>query len=163
MNKRKSFTPGQAMEKIRHYCGYQERSHVEVKEKLFGFGLNSQEVDAILAELISEDYLNEERFATMFAGGKFRVKKWGRKRIVYELKARKVSEYNVKLGIASIDHQDYLQTINELIEKKMALLIGEGYDGYELRARTFAYMNQKGFEPSLVQDAYKLLSTNGGE
>lgn len=163
MNKRKSFTPGQAMEKIRHYCAYQERSHVEVKEKLFGFGLNSQEVDVILAELIGEDYLNEERFATMFAGGKFRLKKWGRKRIVYELKARKVSEYNVKLGIASIDNQDYLKTINELIQKKMALLIGEGYDGYELRARTLAYMNQKGFEPSLVQDAYKLLSTNGGE
>lgn len=158
MKARRTLTPGQALEKIRHYCAYQERSHFEVREKLFGFGLNSQEVDSILADLISEDYLNEERFATLFAGGKFRLKKWGRVRITYELKARKVSEYNVKLGIASIDSQDYLNTINELIEKKMALLIQEGYTGFELRARTIAYLNQKGFEARLVQEAYQSIT-----
>lgn len=159
MNNRKSFTPSQAIEKMRHYCAYQERSHFEVREKLFGFGLNSQEVDSIMADLISQDYLNEERFAVLFAGGKFRVKKWGRKKIIYELKARKVSEYNIKLGIASIDHQEYLNTISELIQKKMSLLISEGNNGFELRARTIAFMIQKGFETGLVQDAYKTLST----
>jgi regulatory protein len=158
MNRRKSFTPGQALEKIRHFCAYQERSHFEVSEKLYSFGLNAREVDSILAELIGQDYLNEERFATMFAGGKFRVKKWGRKRIEYELRARRVSEYNIRSGMAAIDPQDYHITIGELIRKKKDMLIREGYDGFELKARTLSFLSQRGFESALVQEAYNELS-----
>lgn len=160
MNRRKTFTPEQALQKIRHYCAYQERSHSEVKEKLFGFGLNTREVDSIIADLISQDYLNEERFATQFAGGKFRQKKWGKKRIVYELKARKVSDPNIRLAISAIDAQEYQKTIHELIRKRKEQLISDGYQGYELNARTLSFLTQKGYEPDQVQDAYKQLLDN---
>ncbi|OYW17150.1 MAG: RecX family transcriptional regulator, partial [Sphingobacteriales bacterium 12-47-4] len=78
-------TPAQALQKLKHYCAYQERSHSEVKEKAYGFGLHRQEVDEVISALIQEDYLNEERFAIAFAGGKFRMKGWGRAKIKYEL------------------------------------------------------------------------------
>ena len=80
MNPQK-FTPQQALPKAKHYCAYQERCHSEVKEKLYGFGLNTKEVDQILSTLIEENYLNEERFAIQFSGGHFRSKKWGRVKI----------------------------------------------------------------------------------
>lgn len=155
MNRRKTFTPEQAIQKIRHYCAYQERSHSEVREKLFGFGLNTREVDSIIADLISQDYLNEERFATQFAGGKFRQKKWGKKRIVYELKARKVSDLTIKLAISAIDPQDYRETLHELIRKRKEQLVRDGYQGYELSARTLSFLTQKGYETDLAQDAYR--------
>ncbi len=60
--------PQQALQKLKHYCGYQERSHAEVKEKLYSFGLYKNDVETIISQLIEEDYLNEERFAKLFAG-----------------------------------------------------------------------------------------------
>ncbi|HRD43896.1 MAG TPA: RecX family transcriptional regulator, partial [Ferruginibacter sp.] len=96
-----------AWQKIKHYCAYQERSHKEVKEKLYGFGLYKAEVELLLTQLIEENYLNEERFATAFAGGKFRMKQWGRQKIKYELKQKQVSDYCIKKALAAIDGEQY--------------------------------------------------------
>jgi len=108
-----------------------------------------------MADLISEDYLNEERFATMFAGGKFRLKKWGRRRIQYELKLRHVSDQNIRLALAAIDDSDYADTINGLVQKKTEQLLRDGYAGQELRARTMTYLIQKGYETDLIQEALR--------
>ncbi|HCM75832.1 MAG TPA: RecX family transcriptional regulator, partial [Cytophagales bacterium] len=82
MEKRKQkLTPQQGLQKIYHYCAYQERSHKEVRNKLYDYGLWGSEVEDLLTRLITEDFLNEERFAKSFAGGKFRMKKWGRIKI----------------------------------------------------------------------------------
>lgn len=89
-----NLTIEQALQKARHYCAYQERCHNETLTKLYGFGLHKTEVEQALAQLVEEGYLNEERFATQFAGGKFRLKKWGRKKIEYELKLKKGFERN---------------------------------------------------------------------
>ena len=95
MNSQK-FTPQQALPKAKHYCAYQERCHSEVKDKLYGFGLTTPEVNEIVSRLIEENYLNEERFAILFAGGHFRTKKWGRVKIAYALKQKQVSAYSIK-------------------------------------------------------------------
>ena len=57
-----------ALQKAKHYCAYQERCHSEVKEKLYSFGINKKAVDELLSELISDNYLNEERFYILYAG-----------------------------------------------------------------------------------------------
>src|SRR5580704_16170204 len=96
MLKQRSLSPEQALQKLRHYCGYQERCHQEVKEKLYAFGLRKADVENAVATLIEEDRLNEERFAIQFAGGRFRLKNWGRIKIRYELKQKQVSDYCIK-------------------------------------------------------------------
>src|SRR5580704_3396141 len=102
MIRRGSLSPEQALQKARHYCGYQERCHQEVKEKLYSFGLRERDVDQALATLVEENYLNEERFAIQFAGGHFRLKQWGRVRIRYTLKQKQVSDYCIKKALAAI-------------------------------------------------------------
>ncbi len=72
-----NFTPEQAIQKIKHYCAYQERCHAEVKDKLYSFGLHRKDVDEILAQLIGKNYVNEERFAIQYAGWKIQDKKLG--------------------------------------------------------------------------------------
>ncbi|MES2881389.1 MAG: RecX family transcriptional regulator, partial [Bacteroidota bacterium] len=89
---KKLLTKEQAAQKLRQYCGYQERSHFEAKQKLYELGVKKIYHDEIIAELIQEDYLNEERFAILFAGGKFRMKEWGRKKIVHALQEKRVSQ-----------------------------------------------------------------------
>src|SRR6202041_962203 len=122
MIRRGSLSPEQALQKARHYCGYQERCHQEVKEKLYSFGLRRQDVDLAIATLIEESYLNEERLAIQFAGGHFRMKQWGRIKIRYELKQRQISEYNIKKALAAITEEDYAQTLTRLADRKMESL-----------------------------------------
>lgn len=140
-----------AIPKIRHYCAYQERTHQEVKEKLYGFGLRKTEVEEILAGLIEDDYLNEERFACQFTGGKFRLKKWGRVKIAYELKQRQVSTYNIKRALASIDESDYTATLQKLALEKWGTL--EKESPLNRLAKTMNYLLQKGYEYPLAKMA----------
>lgn len=122
MLQRKQLSKDQAVQKMKHYCSYQERSHAEVKEKLYSFGLWKKDAELILSELIEENYLNEERFARLFAGGKFRMKQWGRVKIKYELKQKQVSEYCIKKGLSEIDEEAYQKTLKKLADQKWATL-----------------------------------------
>lgn len=146
-------TPLQALQKIKYYCAYQERSHSEVKSKLYGFGLYKNDVEEIIATLITENYLNEERFACLYAGSKFRTKQWGRKKILQGLKQRNISPYNIRLAMKEIDDETYNTTLLKLTQKKWSLLKDEQYIVREAKTRN--YLLQKGFEPELVSQAIK--------
>jgi regulatory protein len=151
MLQQKKLTPEQAFQKIKQYCAYQERSHSEVKEKLYGFGLYKKEVEELLAKLIEENYLNEERFAIQFAGGKFRMKKWGKVKIKYELKQKQVSEYCIKKALAAIDPQEYSKTFYKLFEEKQKALKGEK-NIFIKKRKIQDYLLQKGFETDRIRE-----------
>src|SRR6478735_1227030 len=102
------------LQKAKHYCAYQERSHSEVRDKLYSFKLHRNEVEQLLTQLIEEDYLNEERFAMVYAGGKFRIKSWGKEKIKYALKQKQVSEYCIRKALAAISAIDYKKTFYTL-------------------------------------------------
>jgi regulatory protein len=114
----------QALTKIKHYCAYQERSHKEVMGKLYDLGLYKNEAELLLSQLIEEGYLNEERFAIQFAGGKFRIKQWGKKKIEQGLKEKQVSSYCIKKAMAQIDDEAYHKTLQYLCAKKWEQLKG---------------------------------------
>jgi len=111
---KKYLTKEQALQKLKHYCAYQERCHSEVKEKLYQLGVWKKEHDEIIASLIEENYLNEERFAVAYAGGHFRIKQWGRIKIKYELKQKQVSEYSIKKALKQIEDEEY----GKVLEKR---------------------------------------------
>lgn len=148
---KKYLTKEQAVQKLRQYCAYQERSHSEAVQKLWDLGVRKAEHDEILSLLIEDNYLNEERFAIQYAGGKFRIKDWGRKKIYYALKEKGVSEYCIKKAIKSIAEEDYQKTLYTLADKKYASLKGEQY--LVRKKKTMEYLMQKGFEPNLVTAA----------
>lgn len=151
MLQRKQLSKEQALQKAKHYCAYQERSHYEVKEKLYSFGLYKQQVEELLSQLIEEGYLNEERFAIQFAGGKFRMKQWGRVKIKYELKQKFVSDYCIKKALKQIDEAEYLDTLRKLASKKWLIIKADSSNKFTRLAKTTDYLLQKGYEPDLVK------------
>lgn len=153
----KTLTSEQALQKAKQYCAYQERSHQEVKDKLYGYGLHKAAVETNLSQLIEENYLNEERFALAFAGGKFRMKHWGRAKIRYELKLKQVSDYCIKKALSSIDDEDYIQTLSKLAEEKWLLLKGEK-NIFIKKKKAQDYLLQKGYENDLVKEAVKIVA-----
>ena len=114
-----------ALQKAKHYCAYQERCHSEVREKLYSFSLHKKEVEQILTQLIEEGFINEERFAIAYAGGKFRMKQWGKEKIKYSLKQKRVSDYCIRKALASISTSDYNKTFKSVANKKLATLKSE--------------------------------------
>src|SRR6187399_231885 len=141
---KEKLTPQQAFQKIKQYCAYQERCHSEVKEKLYGYGLYKNDVEDIIGKLIEENYLNEERFAILFAGGKFRIKQWGRLKIKYELKQKQVSEYCIKKALNSIDETAYLKTLDKLFELQLKRLKTEK-NSYSKKKKLQDHLRMKGF------------------
>lgn len=137
--------------KLRHYCAYQERCHSEVREKCYELGLRGDELEAAIAHLVEENFLNEERFARAFAGGKFRMQQWGRKKITMALKQKQVSPYCIKKGLEEIDAEVYWSTLLSLAEKKYRLLKGEQY--LKRQYKTMQFLLQRGFEQELAREA----------
>jgi regulatory protein len=146
--RKKSYTPAEAFLKASGYCAYQERSHKEVRNKLFGYGLYSSQVDELLARLITEGFLNEERFAKAFAGGKFRIKKWGRNKIAHELQAHAVTSRCIQKGLDEIDEQEYATVLRQIIKKKWSQ--NEGDNIFTRKDKTARFAIGKGYEPELV-------------
>ena len=146
------FTPQQSIPKIKQYCAYQERCHKEVAEKLYSFGLNREEINEILSLLINENYLNEERFAIHYAGGKFRMKQWGKNKIKQSLKFKQVSEYCIRKALQQIDDVDYRKTFWKLADTKLNMIKSEK-NIFIKKRKLQDYLLQKGYESELIQEA----------
>lgn len=146
---KKQLTKEQALQKLKHYCAYQERCHSEVKEKLYQLGVWKRDHDEIIAALIEEKYLNEERFALAFAGGKWRMKQWGKVKIKYELKQKQVSEYSIKKALKQIGEEEYLAVLKKMAAEKYASLKSEQY--LVRKKKTMDYLVNRGFERELVR------------
>lgn len=144
----KRYSPTEAKIKIYRFCAYQERHHQEVRDKLYEYGLSKDEVEEILTDLITEGFLNEERYAKAYAGGKFRIKQWGRNKIVHELESKGISNYCIQSGLKEIDSQQYLETLELLLLKKDRQT--EALNSFSKRDKLARYAIQKGYEPDLV-------------
>ncbi len=133
--------------RIEQFCVYQERCQQEVRQKLFEWGAHSNEVEQLIADLISSNYLNEERFAIAFVGGKFRIKKWGRKKIIYALKQKQVSSYCITRGLKEIDEEVYMDTLEKVLLSK-----SKNYtSGTAIQKKKIAlFAQQRGFESELI-------------
>ena len=136
------------IEKAKRYCAYQERSVSDVKLKLYEWRVKTNKVDKIIQTLLDENFLNEERFARLFASGKFRIKKWGKLKITAHLRAKMIHDYVILQALEEIDEEDYLNTLISLIAKKK-LRMSEP-ESLSSRNKVLYYMLSRGFEKHLV-------------
>ncbi len=145
-----------ALEKAKAFCAYQERSQEEVRKKLNGFGLEPEVVEHHIASLITEGFLNEERFSRSYARGKFRIRKWGKNKILSGLRVHKVSPYCIKAALSEIDEDEYRETLKTLIAAKL------GKAGKEIsiatKGKLYRFVLGKGFEPELIFGVFKELN-----
>lgn len=148
MIEKKYFSIEEIKRKLERYCVYQDRCHQEVATKLKDFVLIEEARNQILLHLLEHDFLNEERFSKSFARGKFRVKKWGRQRIVREMKQRAISAYNIKVALREIDEAAYLDTIFEITEKRNGLI--HEANVFKRKKKLSDYLMRKGYEFELI-------------
>lgn len=148
----------EAIQKTEHYCAYQDRCHEEVVQKLRSMKMDSDEIDQIIAHLISENFLNEERFACSFARGKHRIKHWGKIRITNELKFRGINQTLINIALKEISPDEYLETFDSLANRQWEAI--HEHNSLKKRKKFCDYMLRRGFESNLVYEKVRELENS---
>ncbi len=156
MNDRKAYSLTEATKKMERYCAYQERCHKEVRAKLQEMRMIPEAIDHIMAQLIQNDFLNEQRFADNFVSGKFRIKKWGRNRIQRELRQRDISQFAINSALKAIKEEEYLTVFSELAGKRWEQLRDDNLQ--KKKRKLMDYLLYRGWESSLIYPKIKELS-----
>ena len=150
MQQKQTYTLTEAKKKLEQYCAYQERCHKEVLQKLRDMHMIPEAIDVVIGHLLEHNFLNEERFAKTFVSGKFKIKKWGKRRLVQELKQKDISKYNINLGLSIISDEAYIDTFNALAEKKLQTI--RESNSLKKKKKLADYLLYRGWEPHLVYD-----------
>lgn len=153
--KKEILDPVTALEKIKNWCVYQERYQQEARDKLYEMGLMAETIENLIAILISEKFIDEERYARAYARGKFRIKKWGKIKIRVQLKAKRISEYSLKKAMEEIDEEEYLKTLHHILEEKRKSLHKEG-NLLKKNYKLLRFAQSRGFETDLIMEALRL-------
>ena len=142
-----------ALAKAEHFCAYQERSQQEVRNKLYEIGMYPTGVESVISQLITGNFLNEERFAKAYTQGKFNLKAWGRIKIKQGLKLKQVPDKLINKALQSIDGDEYLSTLHKLLDKKQQQIAEK--DPYKRRYKLMQYAMSRGYESDLINDVLK--------
>ena len=140
----------EALTRLKRYCAYRERSHTEVRYKLLELRVFGNMLEEVISDLISENYLNEERYARAYVRGKFKNNRWGRNKIIMGLKAKKVSKYCITKGLEEIEEEEYKDVLTNLLQKKLDLSLD--LDKYVIIKKLSQYGFQKGYEHNIVNE-----------
>lgn len=143
----------EVFQKAQHYCSFQERSQQEVRDKLYEWGLHKNDVEDVLADLITGGFLNEERFAIAYAGGKFRINGWGKNKIRHALMQKRVSPKCIETGLAGIDEDDYIAELKKNLSEKMKSTSEK--NPLKKKHKAAQYAIGKGFESGMVWEMLK--------
>lgn len=165
MDKRtkKTLSVDNAVIRMGKYCSYTERSIDEVKKKLKTLGVSVEDTQLVMERLTKMGFLNESRFASAFVSGKFRMKKWGKKRIEMEMKRKGVSNELIEKGISGLSQEEYIEALDTLLQKKWNTIArtSKETDDYEAKQRQkqklIRFALQKGYEMDLVFQRVKVL------
>ena len=139
--------------KAARFCAYQERAPLEVRKKLGGYGLTGDEIEQVLRELVSEGFLNENRFAMSYAKGKLRIKKWGKLRIRMGLEQYKIDPSCIARGLEAIPNDEYEEVLKQHVNKKWQSV--NITDPFIRNHKVAQYLMSKGFEPDLIWEHLK--------
>ena len=153
MQNKRVYKISEAKSRIRNYCAIQDRCEWDVRKKLAEWGVMKSIKDVLIAELINDQFIDEERYARSFCRGKFRIKKWGKKKIEFTLKQKKISTTCIQKGMDEIDEQEYLLQLRTQAEKKNKLIKEKNH---LIRKRKLAkHLVEKGYETHLVWQKIK--------
>lgn len=147
----------EAKARLEALCAYQERCSFELIKKMNQWGIDREDQDRLLAELITTNFLSEERYAEAFASGKMRIKRWGKIKIRIELKKKMISNYSIDKALKGIDLDEYWNNIVHLAERKWELLAKEK-DLFKRKGKLYRFLATKGYESDLIKEAVDQVS-----
>jgi regulatory protein len=143
----------QVLDKMAKYCAYQERCVKDVTDKLRSFDIPQEAKDEILAYLLDNRFVDDERFAKAFVKGKINQSGWGLNKIRFHLIQKGIDKDIIDEALADTDEETYRQRLIEILKIKAKTVKAE--NDFDKKRKLAAYAMQKGFEADLVWEALK--------
>ena len=147
------YPPNETLARMKSWCDRQERCHKQVEDKLADWGYFGHPAQELASELISANYVNEERFANAFCAGRHRIKRWGRRLIIQHLKQQRISDPCIKLGLKEIDPIEYDKNLDNWIDCKMNQ--HKGLKEFARNGKVAQFVIRKGYESDIVWEKIK--------
>lgn len=147
MNQDEQYSFLEVKHKIEQWCAYRDRCHKEVYDKLRKYGLDDEDTNALIAHLIEYQFLDEQRYAESFVSGKYRIKRWGKKKIYMHLRQKDVPKRIIESALATIDEKVYRENIETLAEKKWEEKKG---NHFERKVKVQRFLAGRGYDFELI-------------
>ena len=142
-----------ALLRLEALCARSEQCVADLRQKLYRWGLASNDIDEVITKLIESRFVDDARFAMAYCRDKYRFNKWGRRKIVYGLHMKQISTHNIQAAIQAIDEEEYIKILVELIKSKAKMIVDA--DTYEGRTRLYRFALSRGYESELVAKIIK--------
>ncbi len=154
----KQLTEAEMLHKAAAYCSTAERCIQEVEKKIAAAGLSHEESDRIIARLLQERFIDEQRFARYFVNDKLRFNKWGRIKIAYELQKKNIPAAIRAEALEQIDETEYNDILFSLLKAKKKTT--KGKDNRDIYFKLLRFAAGRGFEGQAANTCLKRLFNN---
>ena len=142
----------EAKNKLEAICAYQEKCQYDIELKLNQWLFDEDQKNQLIAHLISHNYINEERYAEAFVNDKYKIKKWGKQKIIAKLKQKRISSYSSDKALKNIDLELYHNNLLTISQKKWTELKKKKEDVWSLKNKLMNHLASKGYENDLIFD-----------
>jgi regulatory protein len=139
-----------ALTKAMRMCSQRELCKSDIETKLELWGVTKPNVHKILDILLSENFINEERYAKAFVKDKFSYNKWGKIKITSHLKAKRIPMATISSALDSIDNDHYITTLETILKLHKKSI--KTKNDYELKSKLIRFGLSRGFESYLLYE-----------
>lgn len=137
-------TEAEMLHRAAAYCSTAERCIQDVEKKIKAAGLSPEESERIIARLLEEKFIDEQRFARYFVNDKLRFNKWGRIKIGYELQRKNIPAPVRQEALEGIDDTEYTSILLSLLKAKKRST--KGKDERDIYIKLLRFAAGRGFE-----------------
>ncbi|MBR0295775.1 MAG: RecX family transcriptional regulator [Paludibacteraceae bacterium] len=140
--KNQEWSPAELKSKLEAYCAAAEHCESDARMRLRHWNCDSQTEDSIIDQLIEQNYISDERYAKAFVHDKLLYQGWGRVKIAYMLRAKKIAPQIIQSALETIDETEYFRILSHLISQRVK---SKKELTREELASLYRFLTQRGF------------------
>ena len=136
--------------KAERYCANEEQCRTSVRKKLCDWGASMDASSRIVNRLVDQGFIDERRFARAYCSSKLRNQKWGRLKVVYQLRSKQIPPKYITEALAEVTEEEYQALVHLVADSKW-----NSYDPAEPLAKRKSKLNtflaSRGYESENIQ------------
>jgi len=144
-----------ALKRAAALCSSQEQCSSHIRGKLNSWKVSVEDAEKIIDLLLKEKFLDDQRYANVYARDKFRFNSWGKIKLTVMLRQKEIPTPVIEEALNQIDPELYKQTCTRLISEKSATLKETNH--FKRKGKLFRFASQRGFESDLIHQILSYL------
>ena len=145
----KEKTEQEAYLQLAAMCAQAEHCEQEMRDKMKRWGVEPDAQDRVVARLVNERYIDNERYTRAFVKDKIRYNKWGRRKVMQALWMKRIDDDIQRSVLDEIDDKEYIDVLVPLLKQKRKTI--KAKSDYELNQKLVRFALSRGFDFSIIR------------